>query len=213
MAVGLGLAVGVTGCSGKRLSRGVTPIPPPKVVQVPAQPAPKGPITTAPTPAPTPTVVTPGPTAPAPGDTGAKGTPLPEPGPGTPTAPLEEFEGMLVDTNQFKAQTVYFDFDRSAVKPSETTKVEAVANHLKEMPDHKLRIDGHCDERGTEEYNRALGERRALSVREYLTRLGIEPERIRTLTWGEDRPADTNHNEEAWAKNRRGEFILLLPKK
>jgi peptidoglycan-associated lipoprotein len=210
MVVGLGLAVGASGCGGKRLSRGVTPIPPPKVVQAPPEPAPREPITTAPTPVPAPT---PGPTAPAPGDTGAKGTPLPEPAPVTPTASLEEFEGMLKDTNQFKAQAVFFDFDRSAVKPSETAKVEAVASLLKEKPDNKLLVEGHCDERGTEEYNRALGERRALSVREYLTHLGIGAERIRTLSWGEDRPADTNHTEEAWARNRRGEFILLLPKK
>jgi peptidoglycan-associated lipoprotein len=205
MVVGLILAVGATGCRGKRLSRGVTPIPPPKVVQVPAEPTPKPPIATTPGPQ----VVTPGPTAPA--EPGPKGTQLPEPG--TPTANLEEFEGMLVDTNQFKAQTVFFDFDRTAVKPGETAKVEAVASYLKEKPDNKLRIDGHCDERGTEEYNRALGERRALSVREYLVRLGIAAERIRSLSWGEDRPADTNHTEEAWAKNRRGEFLLLLPKK
>jgi len=151
--------------------------------------------------------------APAPTEPVVKPAPLPEPVLVTPTTPLEEREGMLVDTNQFKAQTVYFDFDRSAVKPSETEKVEAVANALKEKPDNKLLIEGHCDERGTEEYNRALGERRALSVREYLTSLGIEPKRVFTLSWGEDRPADTNHTEEAWAKNRRGEFILLLPKK
>ena len=73
-------------------------------------------------------------------------------------------------------------------------------------------MDGHCDERGTEEYNRSLGERRALAVREHLIRLGIAPERVRTLSWGEDRPVDTGHNEEAWQKNRRAEFILLKPK-
>lgn len=206
--VGLVLAVGATGCRGKRLSRGVTPIPPPTVVQAPPETGPKPPINTAPTPGP---VVPPGPTAPP--DTGSKTTTLPEATGGTATASLEEFEGMLVDTNQFSAQTVYFDFDRSAVKPSETAKVEAVASFLKEKPDNKLLIDGHCDERGTEEYNRSLGERRALSVREHLTRLGIGAERIRTRTWGEDRPADTNQTDEAWAKNRRGEFFLLLPKK
>jgi peptidoglycan-associated lipoprotein len=132
---------------------------------------------------------------------------------GIETADREVFEDMLVDTNQFKAQTVYFDFDRSAVKPSETAKVEAVASFLKDKLDNRVLIDGHCDERGTEEYNRSLGERRALSVREQLTLLGIAPDRIRTRTWGEDRPADPNHNDDAYAKNRRGEFSLLLPKK
>jgi peptidoglycan-associated lipoprotein len=215
MLVGLVLAVGATGCQGKKLSRGITPIRPAAAVQPPPEPGPKPPISTppppAPAPAPGPTVVPPGPpTAP---DTGPKTVQLPNTTGGMPTASLEEFEGMLKDTNQFKAQTVYFDYDRSALKPSETAKAEAVANFLKDKPDNKVLVEGHCDERGTEEYNRSLGERRALSVREHLTLLGIAPERIRTLTWGEDRPADTNHNEEAWAKNRRGEFYLLLPKK
>lgn len=124
---------------------------------------------------------------------------------------LETFEGMLMDTNTLAAYTVYFDFDSSVVKTGERPKADAVAEQLKLRPDHKLLIDGHCDERGTEEYNRALGERRALALREYLIGRGIGGERIRTRSWGEDRPVDPGHNEEAWAKNRRGEFILLLP--
>jgi peptidoglycan-associated lipoprotein len=131
---------------------------------------------------------------------------------GIETSPREEFENMLVDTNAFAGETVYFDFDRAAVRPGEASKVETVAAQLKEKSENKLLIDGHCDERGTEEYNRALGERRALSLREYLVNLGVSPDRIRTRSWGEDRPADPAHDEAAWTKNRRGEFILLLPK-
>jgi len=112
----------------------------------------------------------------------------------------------------FKANTVYFDFDRAAVKVSERVRVEEVAAYLKGKPGHMVEIEGHCDERGTEEYNRALGERRALAVREYLVNLGIQAERIHTISYGEDRPAEIGSSESAWAKNRRGEFILLTPR-
>jgi peptidoglycan-associated lipoprotein len=87
-----------------------------------------------------------------------------------------------------------------------------VAKHLKGKPTDLLLIEGHCDERGTEEYNRSLGERRALALRDALGKLGVSGDRIRTLSFGEDKPADAGHNEAAWTKNRRGEFILLVPK-
>ena len=118
-----------------------------------------------------------------------------------------------MDREAFKADTVYFDFDKSAVKPSEAPKIETVVDYLKKNPNDALLIEGHCDERGTEEYNRALGERRALALRELAIKLGLDAERVRTLSYGEDRPADPGHNEAAWAKNRRGEFVRLLPKK
>lgn len=131
---------------------------------------------------------------------------------GIETTSREEFEGMLTDTNQFAAQTVYFDYDSATLKRGETAKVNAVGDALKQKPETKLLIDGHCDERGTEEYNRALGERRALALREYLADYGVAPERIMTRSWGENRPADAGQGEAAWSKNRRGEFILLTPK-
>jgi peptidoglycan-associated lipoprotein len=112
----------------------------------------------------------------------------------------------------FRTDTVYFDFDKSNIKPSETPKLDKVAVEMKSTYTGKgLRIEGHCDERGTEEYNRALGERRALAIREYLIRSGIEARLIDTISFGEDRPAEPGHNEAAWSKNRRGEFILLVP--
>jgi peptidoglycan-associated lipoprotein len=132
---------------------------------------------------------------------------------GIEAAPRDLFEGMQQDPDKFKSETVYFDFDRSTVKSGEASKVETVAKYLKEVPDDAILVDGHCDERGTEEYNRALGERRALAVREYLVRLGIGAERIRTRSWGEDKPAVMGQDEAAFSKNRRGEFILLLPQK
>ena len=112
----------------------------------------------------------------------------------------------------FAANTVYFDFDRATIKPSETGKIEEVAKYLQANPMHAVQTEGHCDERGTEQYNLSLGERRALSVREYLVTAGIQPDRIFTISYGESRPADPGHNEAAWAKNRRGVFVLLTPK-
>lgn len=129
-----------------------------------------------------------------------------------PTTGRENFDNMNEDRAFFQADTVYFDFDSAVVKASERSKAETVATFLKSHADNKLTIEGHCDERGTEEYNRALGERRALALREYLVNLGISPERIRTLSWGEDKPAAQGHDESAWSKNRRGEFIRLTPK-
>ncbi|MGB9603476.1 MAG: peptidoglycan-associated lipoprotein Pal [Limisphaerales bacterium] len=133
-------------------------------------------------------------------------------GENVPLGSRDLIEGMIPDRDTFKANTVYFDFDRSAIRASEKSKIEAVAAVLKQKPETKVQIEGHCDERGTEEYNRALGERRALAVREYLINLGIGGDRIFTISYGEDKPADPGHNEAAWAKNRRAEFILLLPK-
>jgi peptidoglycan-associated lipoprotein len=116
------------------------------------------------------------------------------------------------DRETFRAQTVYFDLDKSIVKSSEVSKLETVASQFKSQHQGKaLRIEGHCDERGTEEYNRSLGERRAQSVRETLVRLGIDASLIETITLGEERPADPGHNESAWSKNRRGEIVLLSP--
>lgn len=115
------------------------------------------------------------------------------------------------DAKFFAAETAHFDFDSSVVKSADKPKVAKVAEHLKANPSHAVEVDGHCDERGTEEYNRALGERRALALREELISLGIEPSRIDTVTYGKDRPADTGHDESAWKKNRRGEFLLETP--
>ena len=112
----------------------------------------------------------------------------------------------------FKQQTVYFEFDRSNVKPAELPKIQSVASHLKDQPTFKVLIEGHCDERGTPEYNRSLGERRALSVREALINLGITGDQIQTISYGEDKPVDLGHDDTAWARNRRGEFVLMKPK-
>jgi peptidoglycan-associated lipoprotein len=123
----------------------------------------------------------------------------------------EVVDGMVADRETFKGNTVYFDFDKSAIKPDQKANVAAVAEYLKGHGDNRVVVEGHTDERGTEEYNRALGERRALSVRETLLNLGIPADRVITRSFGEDKPAELGHDEAAWGKNRRGEFILLVP--
>src|SRR2546427_4585483 len=122
-------------------------------------------------------------------------------------------QGWNENAELFKPDTVHFDFDSSVVKSGEKGKVAKVADYLKGSSADAVRVEGNCDERGTEEYNRALGERRALALREELVRLGIDPTRVDTISYGEDRPADPGHDESAWRKNRRGEFILLSPPK
>ncbi|MST94271.1 MAG: hypothetical protein EXS33_03180 [Pedosphaera sp.] len=113
----------------------------------------------------------------------------------------------------FQNETAYFEFDRATVKASETSKADAVAAKFKALsPAHDLLVEGHCDERGTEEYNRALGESRALALRLYLINAGVPASRVHTKSFGKDKPAAPGHDEAAWSKNRRGEFILILPK-
>ena len=95
------------------------------------------------------------------------------------------------------------------LKASEKPKVAAVADYLKANAGKAVRVEGNCDERGTEEYNRSLGERRALAVREELIRLGIDPTEVDTISYGKDRPVDPGHDESAWKQNRRDDFIVL----
>ena len=112
------------------------------------------------------------------------------------------------DHEMFKSDTVHFDYDSSVIKSDDKAKVAVVADYLKGNTQDAVEIEGHCDSRGTEEYNRALGERRALALREELIRLGIDAARVDTVSYGEDRPVDPGHNESAYSKNRRGEFVL-----
>ena len=103
---------------------------------------------------------------------------------------------------------VYFDFDSARIRPSEDAKIQAVAAYLKSNPG-KLVVEGYCDERGTAEFNRALGEKRALAAREELVKEGADGSRITTISYGSDRPADMGHDEAAWSKNRRCEFGIV----
>jgi len=112
------------------------------------------------------------------------------------------------DRTQFAAQTVYFDYDSAKIKPSEHSKVDAIATALKGN-NKKLVIEGHTDERGTAEYNRALGEKRAQAAHEALISLGVAADRLSTASFGKDRPVEPLHSETAWSKNRRAEFVVV----
>lgn len=104
---------------------------------------------------------------------------------------------------------VYFAFDSAAIGPSEMPKVEALAEHLKAHPQYGVIVEGHCDDRGSDEYNRALGQQRAIVVRDLLCSMGVEPGRIETVSYGEERPAVPNATTESeWQKNRRAEFLF-----
>ena len=129
--------------------------------------------------------------------------------PGIPQGPGHP--GWPENAEILKTDTVYFDYDSSVIKTVEKPKVGAVADYLKGNSANAVRVEGNCDERGTEEYNRALGDRRAQAVREELVRLGVDPNRVDTISYGKDRPVDPGHDESAWRKNRRDDFIVLTP--
>lgn len=104
-------------------------------------------------------------------------------------------------------QPVYFDYDSSSLNSAALQTLSANADKIKEVPNVIIQIAGHCDERGTQEYNLALGERRALAVREHLRQLGISGDRMITISFGEESPAVLGSGESAWSKNRRCEFL------
>lgn len=106
-------------------------------------------------------------------------------------------------------KSVNFDYDKSTLTATAKTVLKTNAEWLKSNSKVKVQIEGHCDERGTIEYNIALGERRAITVENYLTALGINKDRVSTISYGEERPLDTAETEAAWAKNRRANFVVV----
>jgi peptidoglycan-associated lipoprotein len=110
---------------------------------------------------------------------------------------------------EFLNECVYFNFDSDVLVPEAQSLLQIKAQWLNDNPDVlAVLIEGHCDERGTEAYNLALGARRADAVKKYLTDLGLNNLTIQTQSYGEERPANPDHNEEAWAKNRRASFVI-----
>jgi peptidoglycan-associated lipoprotein len=103
---------------------------------------------------------------------------------------------------------VYFDFDSSAIRADQQPRLERNAAFLRENPQARIRIEGNCDERGTSEYNMALGERRAMSAKNYLVNLGIAENRITIISYGEEKPLVRGQNENAWTQNRRDDFVI-----
>jgi peptidoglycan-associated lipoprotein len=116
---------------------------------------------------------------------------------------------VMDEIRAFESEPVYFEFDRSDISPEYRPMLEKKAAWLKARPEYRIRVEGHCDERGTAEYNVALGEKRAFNVTEYLVVLGVPAKRIVTISYGEERPAYRGQDETAWARNRRAEFRLL----
>jgi peptidoglycan-associated lipoprotein len=119
----------------------------------------------------------------------------------TPGIAGEVFESSLL-------KDIHFDFDRYNLRPGDASILKENAALLKKYANVKIQIEGHCDERGTVEYNLALGERRANSAKDYLVSLGISQARISTISYGKEKPLDPSHNEAAWAKNRRAHTVV-----
>jgi len=123
----------------------------------------------------------------------------------------DDFESKSLDelNNENILEDVYFEFDKATLTPETREVLKKHAQWLKEHPTVKILIEGHCDERGTEQYNLALGDRRAHAVKNYLVSLGISPDRIKTISYGEMFPKVKGHNEWAWSQNRRCHFVII----
>jgi peptidoglycan-associated lipoprotein len=139
--------------------------------------------------------------------------PVVEPQPVPPEPAVSSADTMrdrsLDDINkQSPLQPVFFELDSAEISAEGQKTLASNAEVLKKYTSWVISIEGHCDERGTAEYNLALGERRALAARTYLVSLGITPERLRTVSYGKEFPFDPNHTEDAWAKNRRAHFVV-----
>jgi peptidoglycan-associated lipoprotein len=117
-------------------------------------------------------------------------------------------EKRLEEKQASEFKDIYYDFDKFNLKPEARELLRRHADWLLEHSNFDVIIEGHCDERGTNEYNLALGERRAASAMKYLADLGVEKKRLTTISYGEELPLDPGHNEEAWAKNRRAHFVV-----
>jgi peptidoglycan-associated lipoprotein len=122
--------------------------------------------------------------------------------PGQPSPREMEFEPAA------QLQDVYFEFDKSDLTESARQILKQNADWINGSPGVRIQIEGHTDERGTEEYNLALGERRARTVKNYLISLGVDPGRLYTISYGEELPVNPEHNEAAWSQNRRAHFLV-----
>ena len=119
-----------------------------------------------------------------------------------------KFEDMFARCTDVDFSPVYFGFDSTVVPQGELGKIDAVVSHLKSRSDRVVVVEGNCDERGSNEYNMALGDQRAVVIRNYLVQNGIAADRIQHRSYGEEKPAVDGHDESAWSRNRRGEFAI-----
>lgn len=123
-------------------------------------------------------------------------------------APVVQEEVAAKASEVVQLETVYFDFDRSDLRQDTRDVLSRNAEAILKSASAKIKIEGHCDERGSDEYNLALGDRRANSVAQYLINLGVSADRISTISFGKEKPAVEGSDEAAWAKNRRAEFVV-----
>ncbi len=127
------------------------------------------------------------------------------------TAEIEEPKSAVLTEKEREEilKDIHFDFDKYNIKDEDKPTLRRVADWMLQNPNVRLIIEGHCDERGTNEYNLGLGDRRATSTKDYLVSLGVPESRLQTVSYGEERPLCTEHNEDCWAKNRRAHFVVI----
>jgi peptidoglycan-associated lipoprotein len=186
----------VAGCAKRPALTQASAPPPTGAVATPPSPPPVA----RQEPAPTPLPLAPAP-APAP-------EPTPAPAPPPTAAPVPAKPQPAEFTAVAAMRDIHFDFDKSEIRPEAARILDANADWLRSNADHIVLIEGHCDERGTNEYNLALGERRARAAMDYLTSKGIAGSRLQIISYGEERPLCTDHNEGCWARNRRDHFLV-----
>ena len=121
----------------------------------------------------------------------------------------DKTQGMLEGRTSGPLLPVYFDFDKSNIRTDQRERLAKNAAIFKQRQSIKIRIEGNCDERGTNEYNMALGERRAQNAKKYLVNLGIHNDRMHTISYGEEKPLLRGHDEYSWAQNRRDDFVIV----
>jgi peptidoglycan-associated lipoprotein len=136
----------------------------------------------------------------------AAAAPAPAPKPAAP--PSTAGVDVAQEVRAFEAEGIYFDFDKSEIRAEAKAILEKKAAWLRANPSYKVKIEGNCDDRGTNEYNLALGDRRAKAAQKYLNALGISMDRMSTISYGEEKPTCNEKNEKCWSKNRRDDFKL-----
>ncbi|MFZ0213073.1 MAG: peptidoglycan-associated lipoprotein Pal [Candidatus Acidiferrales bacterium] len=125
--------------------------------------------------------------------------------------PVAQAPAAAPDINALFSQNVkdaFFDYNKSEVRPDARDALQKDAEFLRSYPQVSVTIEGHCDERGSEEYNLGLGQRRADAAKQYLVSLGISADRVKTMSWGKEHPFCSEHNEDCWQQNRRGHFVM-----
>ena len=125
------------------------------------------------------------------------------------SSPMEQEAKVLEGRTSAPLLPIYFDFDKSNIRQDQRERLEKNAEYLKQNKMVRVRIEGNCDERGTNEYNMALGDRRALSAKRYLMNLGVNGDRLHTISFGEEKPLVHGHDEYSWAQNRRDDFVIV----